>query len=274
MILNVLFSTINEGIFKIADIILPQRDDVIYLISHQVTDEKFRLVPEKLNRSDISISQIQGSGVTKSRNNALRLAAGDIGLFSDDDVRYKNEYFDKILEIFIKDNNLDVGLFKIKTPPGAPEYKKYPRLEKCLKRCNQSVGTIEIAFRIDRWKEVAVFFDERFGAGAPVMKAGDEGLFIDDCIHAGLKVKFLPYYIVEHPYESTQKNLHPFDKDRNLLYGGLDARRYGWWSVPKAFIKTLRLIPALLLSKRNPFDYLKQRLQGAFYILHFKSEKK
>ncbi len=274
MIISVLISTINEGIDKVKEVVILPRSDIRYLISHQYTEDRYKYVPVDLQRPDIEITHIPGSGVTKSRNHALQLAEGDIGLFSDDDVRYQNEYFDTIINVFKQDSSLDVGLFKIKTPLGYPEYKKYPLQKRRLKRCTLSVGTIEIAIRMKSWNNVKVLFDERFGAGAPVMKAGDEGLFIDDCIHAGLRVQFFPYYIVEHPYESTQKNLHPFDKDRNLLYGGLDARRYGWWSVPKAFIKTLRLIPALLLSKRNPFDYLKQRLQGAFYILHFKSERK
>ncbi len=115
MKINILISTIDEKILQVKDVILDPRDDVEYIISHQYTNGRFKDIPSELVRNDITVSQIEGKGVTKSRNNALRLATGDIGLFSDDDVTYRDEYIDIVKETFLTNPDIDVALFKIKT---------------------------------------------------------------------------------------------------------------------------------------------------------------
>ena len=132
--LNILISTFDEGIHKVKNVILDYREDVSYIISHQYTQEKYKIVPLELNRKDILISQIPGLGVTNSRNNAINLAHGEIGLFSDDDVTYSHSYFDTIIETFDNEESLDVCVFKIKTPEGFPEYKNYPKNKIKLKK--------------------------------------------------------------------------------------------------------------------------------------------
>ena len=72
MLLNVLISTIDEGIEKVQNVILKYRKDIFYIISHQYTAEEFKYVPQELKRKDVLISQIPGSGVTKSRNNSIK----------------------------------------------------------------------------------------------------------------------------------------------------------------------------------------------------------
>ena len=52
------------------------------------------------------VSQIPGKGLTKSRNNAIQNATGDIGVIADDDVKYTNEYFNAILEVYEHDNRI------------------------------------------------------------------------------------------------------------------------------------------------------------------------
>ena len=65
-------------------------EDVNYIISHQYT-EKIQSYTKRIIRNDIIISQIQGKGL-RNRNNAIKLANAKIGLISDDDVKYTNEY--------------------------------------------------------------------------------------------------------------------------------------------------------------------------------------
>jgi len=265
--LTVLLSTINEGIENVPNVILDYRKDVSYIVSHQFTKEEFKYIPKELERKDIVISQIYGKGVTKSRNNAIRLARGDIGLFSDDDVTYTNEYFDKVIEAFRNNNELDVGIFKINTPEGVPEYKKYPLNKMKLEKIPFSIGTIEIAIRVDRIKVKRILFDERFGAGQELLIGLDENIFVLDCIKKGLEVCYFPIFIVNHPIESTAKLLANFDKRRVALAGAYDARINGIISIPKAFLGTLRYLPLLIEYKKNPMIYLIERLTGAFQII-------
>lgn len=264
--LNILISTIDDGIRKLDRVLLSPIEGVSYIVSHQYTDEEYIKIPGFLIRDDVQISQIRGKGVTRSRNNALRLAEGDIGLFSDDDVTYRKEYFDRIKEKFRNHPELDVGLFKIKTGKNEPEYKKYPEKEMTYRRA-PSIGTVEMAVRLKKVKEKGIFFDERFGAGQPLLIGSDEMLFAQDCIDSGLTVRFYPEYIVEHRYESTVNAIPRYDKRRIWVTGGVDCKRHGIKALFKAFFGTFKILPDLLTNRVNPFYYFYHRLSAVVYIL-------
>ncbi|RPA66587.1 glycosyltransferase family 2 protein [Cyclobacteriaceae bacterium YHN15] len=265
--LNVLVSTIDDGIEKIKNLILPPRLDVNYIVSHQYTDEKFKSIPIEIKRSDILVSQIPGKGVTKSRNNTIRLTKGDIAVFSDDDVSYTFEFFDNIIDTFKSNPNLDVGIFKIKTPEGQPEYKEFPKEVIHYKKKAPSAGTIQIAFRVNPVLKKNLFFDERFGAGNTFLIGSDEQIFLQDCINAGLIVKYFPEYIVIHPYESTVKSIPHYDNRRIRVTGGLDARTNGPISIIKAFFGTVKFLPDLIKHRKNPLVYFWERFRAAVYII-------
>jgi hypothetical protein len=264
--INILISTIDSGIKKLDQVILQPRDDVKYIVSHQYTNEKNKYIPDTLVRSDITVSQIASKGVTKSRNNAIKLADGDIGLFGDDDVTYNDNYFDTLKRVFTENADLDVALFKIKTPPGEREYKDYPEEVKTIEHA-PSVGTVEIGFRIKRVKEKSIRFDERFGAGQPLLIGSDERLFVQDCIDTGLNVKFFPEYIVNHPYESTVKQIPKYDKRLIWVTGGVDGRMNGSKALLKAFWGTIKMLPDLVKNRINPFSYFYHRVSAVIYIL-------
>lgn len=265
MILNVLISTIDDGIDKIKVVLLPPRHDVFYIVAHQFTDEKYQTVPYELRRKDVLVSQIPGKGLTKSRNHAVSIATGDICLIADDDVKYAEDSFDIIIRTF-QEKNPDVALFKIKTNEGEDEYKNYPQKEYRLNLKNfHSPSSIEIAFKTNKIKG-CVRFDERFGKGSFLI-GGEEFFFVRDSIKKNLNVWFYPLYIVNHPLESTDKFLSRFHKQKVRVEGAMDARKNGWIAIPKAFLGALKNCRILLKNKKNPIGYLYQRIIGVFYIL-------
>ncbi|MDX1637136.1 MAG: glycosyltransferase family A protein, partial [Balneolaceae bacterium] len=239
---NILISTIDSGIHNLDNVILEPRDDLSYILVHQYTSEEYKSVPSFLNREDIRISQIKGRGVTRSRNLAIELSDGDIGLFADDDVTYQPGYFDTLIRVFEENPDLDVALFKIKTGPDEPEYKDYPDQIRSIQQA-PAVGTVEIGFRINRIKEKEIFFDERFGAGQPLLIGSDERLFVQDCINSGLTVTYFPEYIVNHPFESSVKKLKKYDKRLIWVTGGVDCRLNGPVALLKAFLGTIKHAP-------------------------------
>lgn len=271
MTLNILISTIDSGIKKIPDILLPYREDVKYIVSHQYRDEKYLQIPNELMRDDVLVSQIPGQGLTKSRNNAIRLATGDICVIADDDVRYTNVYLDKILHIY-ENNQIDVACFKIDTGIGNPNYKKYPDAEVMINSIyTHNPSSIEITFLLKVILEKEILFDQRFGIGSS-LAGGEESLFIYDAVSKDTIVKFFPYYIVKHPFESTIKTFSKYHQRRVRVVGAVDARKNGYISILKAFVGTLKLLPDLLKHKKNPFIYFYERFSGSIYIL--KSNKK
>lgn len=273
--LNILISTIDSGIDNLKNVILDSREDVSYIISHQYTHDKYRYIPKELLRKDVVISQIEGKGVTKSRNNAIRMSDGKIGLFSDDDVTYTDQYFNNVIETFKEDDTLDAVIFKMKKPGDLPDHKNYPKAPKLLKKLPFSIGTIEIAINIDKIKEKGIFFDERFGAGQELLIGSDENIFVLDCIKKDLNVWFFPKYVVTHPYQSTIMSISKYDKRRVSVIGAYDARINGIIALPKAFWDTIKLLPDLKNYKKNPLLYLKERLFAASYILitNFKKQE-
>jgi len=265
--INILISTIDERIENVKKVLLNPRDDVEYIVSHQYTEKAHKKIPPELKRSDVIVSQIEGKGVSRSRNNALKLASGDIGLFTDDDVKYKDRYIDVLKKFFYDNPYIDIALFKIKTKGGEPEYKSYPESQLELKKKLFSVSTIEIAFNVRKLKESNIYFDERFGAGEELLIGSEETIFIEDCLKEGFKIVFVPEYIVEHPYTSTVNTISKFDKRLNWVNGAYDCRKNGKIALLKAFGGTFKKLPELLRHKVNPLSYLYHRLSAVIYIL-------
>jgi glycosyltransferase involved in cell wall biosynthesis len=266
MVINVLISTIDQGIYRVKDVILPFRNDVKYIISHQFTGTEKTPIPQELVRKDVVISQIAGRGVTKSRNIAIENATGDICIIADDDVSYTFKYIDNIIE-FYKDNRVDIACFKINTGKNDLEYKNYPKgVVRLGKEINYQPSSIEITFLLNSIKKHNLTFDERFGLGS-WLNGGGERFFIEDALDKNMDVYFVPKYIVNHPYESTIKNFQKYHKRRNIQTGAIDARINGFLSLIKPFIAVIRYYRDLVEHNKNPFGYLRERISGALYIL-------
>lgn len=262
MNVEVLICTLDEGIFRVENLLQHEQPGVSYLVSHQYTDDRYLIVPDVLlQRKDVRIVPLSGRGLSRNRNNALKNATGEIGLIADDDVTYLPDSFQTIAEIFNNDPVLDVACFKIKTLAGEPEFKDYPTEPLLFKNSfHHYMSSIEVAFKTRSIKENDIWFDERFGIGTRQFKAGEEEIFICDCIKAGLKVMYFPYYVVNHPYFSSAKGNLMYEKQRNMLRGAVNARIHGWKAIPKAFYDTAINFFRLIANNRNPVMYLLERL--------------
>lgn len=272
--ISLMVATIDAGIKMVEKVLLDPRPGIRYYISHQVTGELYRKIPEKLKmRSDVQITQIRGRGLSRNRNNLLEMAQGELALLADDDARYHLHYFETLRCIFAEHQDIDVACFKIATPEGFPEYKDYSEDSFLLNYASRHyISSLEIAFRLPVIKKSGLKFDERFGAGSDFIHYGEEAVFIHDCIKAGLRVKYFPEYIVEHPNESTVHRMAEFDAGHNIFKGAYDARRYGWLAFPAAFVGTFTQRQKLSEAGLNPIKYLGQRLRGAGYIFSSKAD--
>ncbi len=128
-------------------------------------------------------------GVGLNRNNLLMRATADIVLFADDDVTYVDAYEDLIVEEFIKHPEADVIAFNIPSTCQDTKQRDYvaPRWRKLnLLNCFRH-GTFRIAVRREAVLKKNIFFTLLFGGGAKY-SAGEDSLFIADCIRKKLKV--------------------------------------------------------------------------------------
>lgn len=264
MLLSVLICTLNEGIKDVAQILLPKRDDVNYIISFQYTEEYYlSLIPDLLSlRDDVAVHTLRGKGLSINRNNALMYATGDIALIADDDVRYKDEYFDTILKTFQEHTDVDIALFRAKSYDGE-WLKKYPEYSYDYMNILNEVypSSFEIVMRTYLY-EKGIRFDERFGLGTDFLACGEESVFLEDSLKNNFKIVYFPKTIVETDYNTTGLKIL-IDKKVQRSKGAVFFYCYGF---RKAFYLCLKeSLYHFIHSGVNPFTLLRNMYDGIEY---------
>lgn len=165
-------------------------------------------------------------GASGSRNRAIDLASAEICLLGDDDQVYVPDVCDRVEDAFARFPEADIITFMEKTAPDGVLRKPYPRRPRPHSLISiWKVRTPEIAFRLSRVREVALYFDEAFGGGSRYI-SGEEPIFLADALRKGLKLIFVPDLISFHPMNSTASR---GATDTNLMYskGAAMKRIYG-----------------------------------------------
>ena len=266
MSVQLLISTINEGINKIEFIIMPPVEGVSYIITHQCIKEEFNIIPEALKRNDVRLIRIYSTGLSVNRNNCLMHADGDILMILDDDVVIKPEYISKIRSFFSSEV-VDIACSKIRTNNDEPEYKSYHKKEINLTKISQlkAVSSIEISIRNKSLKNKGIWFDERFGLGTRA-KSGEELIFLNDCLAKGLKIRFFPEYTIEHPFNSSAKKVSPFSDTRLFTSGAQAYALYKNRAYLRNLIAVIRRFSEIRKSKISIMHFLKMKNEGINYL--------
>lgn len=132
----------------------------------------------------ISLKEV---GVGLSRNTALMRAKGDICLFADEDCIYKNNYEKMVLEVFSRFPDADVIFFNIESlNPNRPIYQ-VKKTKRIYWYNSLKYGAARIAIKRKSIIRERIFFSLMFGGGTKY-GAGEDSLFITDCLKAGLKI--------------------------------------------------------------------------------------
>lgn len=267
MNLSILISTYGAGISRIPNIIYRRTPNINYIISHQVNCiEEPNLSDDLSQRKDVSLSTIYSHGLSINRNNTIQMADGDICLIADDDVKYQEEDLLRIIDLFEKYPDEDILVGKIRTPDGQP-FKAYKTNSYKINLLNVgSISSIEIAFRRNSIINKQLQFDDRFGIGGKMFTHGEEAVFLSDALKNNLSIRYVPFYFVEHPKESSGNQL-VYDENEARYYGGLFYRIFGF----KAYF----LLPLLSIRhfKRykkhiSLFSFAKWYLKGIKEIRH------
>lgn len=215
MRLNLLIPCYNDSVNDIPANLLPQRSDVRYFVSHQISPDRAGIeMPVELDRPDVIYSSFTGKGVALNRSHCLDMARqaprgeDEICLMTDDDASYRPDSFDIVMDTFRENPDIDIAAFRICTPEGQPPYKAYPDKVKDIRKIPLSgkfyFSTVEIAFKLSSVGDLR--YDEDFGVGAEKWpEGGEETIFLSDCLKMGLKMRYFPKEIVLHAYMSTGK---------------------------------------------------------------------
>ena len=181
---SILICTIDAGIEKVPRVLMPPMGDVSYVVSMQYTDDRFlQLIPRVLEeREDVTVTTLEGRGLSRNRNNAIAHATGDVCVIADDDNRYERRHIDAIVEAYEKMPDADIIIFQAETLEGKPLHP-YPADYVC---------SVEMTFR----RGIGIRFDERFGLGSEHLCSGEEEVFLKDARDKGLSIRHVPKVIV------------------------------------------------------------------------------
>lgn len=197
MKLEVLLSTMNQTSTSFIEKMNTNSD---VLVVNQC--DKYDYSEEHYKNKLIRMISNTNRGLSRSRNEALLNATGDICVLCDDDVVYKDDYVDVILEAFNKIKDADIIVFntnklncssvmsrkKITKIRKAPRYKTY--------------GSVRLAFNLKSLQKKNIWFDVNFGAGS-TYGAGEESLVLREARKRGLKIYEHPAFIADVDYATS-----------------------------------------------------------------------
>ena len=128
-------------------------------------------------------------GVGNNRNITLKYATSDICMLSDDDMCFVDDYTGIVESVFRDLPDADAVVFNLgNAGKGRRENTKIIKLN----RYNyMNYGAARMAFRRKAISYNGIFFNTNFGGGT-THSAGEDVLFIGDCIKKGLQVYAVP----------------------------------------------------------------------------------
>ena len=233
MTLEVLICSLNKGIVRVQEVLLPPCENVRYIVSYQYTDERYLdLIPEKLTqRSDVQIFRYNGQGLSANRNLAIEKATADLIMFADDDSHLLPETFDTVFRAFEQYEDMDAAFFTATTYTGK-KLKDYPD-EPCVLKGMPKTYSISALEMVCRRRKVQgrMRFDERFGLGTKFLTCGEEEIWMEDAVRTGLNMRYFPEKIID---TSTllKKSLVYVDAGVQRSRGAITYYLYGptaWW---------------------------------------------
>ncbi len=149
----------------------------------------------------IRFVSVPDRGLSKSRNLAVSLADGGICLYCDNDVKYHEDYQEKVLGAYRRHPEADIIVFFIRRPERQAPVARGDVPLTYLR--SMKIFSPEISFKKESLERAGLKMDEEFGAGARY-GMGEENIFLFDAIRKGLKVWYVGEEIASlKPQEST-----------------------------------------------------------------------
>ncbi len=227
MQLELLISSVNAEPFELISNMNIECDAVLV---NQCDKNAEETVTIKENR--VKILHRNERGVGKSRNLAFGNATGDILLFSDEDIRYREGYATDIVAEFEKHPEAELILFNVEVCPERKTYWNEGYFKVRWYNCGR-YPAYSIALRCEALNRVGVQYSELFGGGAKYSN-GEDSLFLKQCADKGMKMYATDVVIgKEEARESTW--FHGFTEkfffDRGVLFAFLYGRTAWIWAL-------------------------------------------
>lgn len=217
------------------EVLIATMDQTDYSLLDKMNIQSNAFIANQCNKNEVEEFSYKGyrikcfsfveKGVGLNRNNALMRSEGDISVIADDDLVYVDNYDEIIREQFVQNPEADVIIFNLIEKPR----KRY--IIKKKHRVNYSnymrFGTARIAFKTESITKNGISFNIHFGGGTRY-SAGEDTLFLTDCLKKGLNIIAVPVFIayLSDERESTwfRGYTDKYFKDKGVLFYYISKR--------------------------------------------------
>lgn len=268
MTIDILICTIDDGVGSVGQVLMQPAPDVHYVVSVQHSrslDEMpsaWRTALDALAlRPDVSVTTLEGRGLSRNRNNALRHARGEVVVIADDDCRYAPANIERIRQAYAAHPEADAVCFEAAAYNGTL-LKSYPATAATYaeaRRQGYAPASVELTFRRKPFLDAGLSFNEQFGLGAPCFVAGEEEVLLADACRAGLAVMFVPEVITLTDPATTGTGFLA-DSRLQVTKGAVFRHCFG---TPAALWRTLKEgAHHLVYNRANPLPIWRNMLRG------------
>lgn len=212
MRVQVLVATMNQADYSLLEKMNIQSDAIIANQCDTNIIENFTY-----KGHNISFLSFNERGVGLNRNNALIRATADICILADDDMKFVDGYEEHVVKAFEAYPSADVIIFNLvgNDPNSTNSVLKVGTMN------YMRYGAARIAFRRKKVSYSGIYFNQNFGGGTEHC-CGEDTIFLNDCLKAGLKIMHIPEAIAE--LDSTSESTwfkgynEKFFYDRGILH--------------------------------------------------------
>lgn len=196
------------GIRRVADSgRFPEVAGVEYLVSWQLPDDDLP-VPETIaSRSDFRVCKTPTRGLSANRNHALDCATAPVCVIADDDVCYSADSLRSLMKAYHDNPDIEMLTCHITVDGRRTETFRSYQFDLSSPPPGYYFTSCEISFRRMPVVASGVRFNELMGIGAPVLRSGEEEVFMRSLLRKGLRGRCLPIVICDHPGETTGRRL-------------------------------------------------------------------
>lgn len=194
---QVLVSTMNQEGFNLYELMNLSSDAIMINQCDQNTYENITL-----NNNNVKIYSFNERGIGLSRNSALMRATADIIEFADDDMIFVDGYQELVLKEFEKHPEADAILFSVKSLNDKRPLLTINRFNRVRRLEALKYGCARLAVRREKILYSNISFSLLFGGGAKY-GCGEDTIFLQDCLKAGLKIYKSPLLVAYVKQDSS-----------------------------------------------------------------------
>lgn len=182
-------------------------NNIEVLIIDQNQDDRLRTIVHQSAEKLLLRWVRTAPGLSRARNQGIKLARGEIVGFPDDDCWYETDTVEQCILRLHQNQQLE-GITGItldaESKPSAGRFDKYPGLVDSWNVWRR--GNSATLFCHTTTARLVGGFDESLGVGSETpWGSGEETDFILRCLAAGAKIMFDPSFIIRHPQTKLDK---------------------------------------------------------------------